>query len=254
MPISRKSGLALVGALCLLALVLCAPPAARAQEPISFERAEQLLARSRASYAKVKDYTAVFYRLVADKGQLLPHSTMLIKYMKPGLVYLKSLAGESKDREILFNPLKDKTRLWVHNGSFPKVTVCLDPKGGLATDCVGRTIHDTGFGFIMDMMDSTLQRARQNPDDKVKLLDLGTREVYGRPADCIAVEMPQSATNDYYGRRARVCFDQKTGLPYKVTIWDQEDRLREDYGYADVKLNVGLGPKDFDPENPAYHF
>lgn len=240
--------LALALALCLLATV------ARAQEPISLQRAGQILARSRASYAKVKDFTAVFYRLVADDGKPLPNLTMLLKFMKPGRVYLKSLAGDSKDREILYNPDVDKERLWVHNGSFPKVTICLDPKGALATDCVGRTINDTGFGFILDIMDQTIKRAREHPADKVVFLDMGQWEVFGRPARCIAAEMPQDPARGYYGHRARVCFDQETFLPYKVTIWDHKDRLREDYGYADVKLNVGLTDKDFDPENPAYHF
>ena len=30
--------------------------------------------------------------------------------------------------------------------------------------------------------------------------------------------------------------------------------LEEEYTYLDVKLNVGLGEIDFDPDNPGYDF
>lgn len=240
--------------LVLLAALAAPVGPALAEGLLTPQQATEMIRKSRASYDKVKDYTAVFYRLAADDGELEPPATFEMKFRKPGQIYLKSIHGEAKGREILFNPLEDKETLWVHNGSFPRITVCLDPKGSLATDCVGHTVHDSGFGFVLKMMEDTIALALKNPQDEVRFADLGLWEIFGRPSQCLTAEMPDDPSRGYYGRRAKICFDQETWLPCKVTIWDHQDRLREDYGYADVHLNVGLTDQDFDPENPEYHF
>ena len=42
-----------------------------------------------------------------------------------------------------------------------------------------------------------------------------------------------------------------------MATWDQEDgalRLVEEYGFEQIKTNVGLQDSDFDPENSSYTF
>jgi hypothetical protein len=58
----------------------------------------------------------------------------------------------------------------------------------------------------------------------------------------------------YYGAKAEFFLDQETFLPLRVTIWDWAGQVYESFEYRDLKLNPGLGPKDFDPDNPAYKY
>ncbi len=58
----------------------------------------------------------------------------------------------------------------------------------------------------------------------------------------------------YYGGRAEFYISKKTWLPRKVSTWDWNGKLYESYEYPKLVLNPGLGPKDFDPDNPAYDF
>jgi outer membrane lipoprotein-sorting protein len=49
-------------------------------------------------------------------------------------------------------------------------------------------------------------------------------------------------------------FDLESKLPLRIEIYDAGDRLMEQYGYEDLRLNVGLSDRDFDPANPDYRF
>lgn len=58
----------------------------------------------------------------------------------------------------------------------------------------------------------------------------------------------------YYCHRIEVFLDQEWRLPVKMLIYDWSGNLYEKYVYSDLKLNVGLTDKDFDPENAEYNF
>ncbi|MCG8471295.1 MAG: DUF1571 domain-containing protein [Desulfobacterales bacterium] len=59
---------------------------------------------------------------------------------------------------------------------------------------------------------------------------------------------------DYYCRRSVSYFDVETGLLIKIENFNWQDELYETYYYRDLKVNVGLGPADFDPNNDEYRF
>ena len=42
-----------------------------------------------------------------------------------------------------------------------------------------------------------------------------------------------------------VCFDEKTFLPLKLSMYDKDDTLLEEYEFDDLRLNVGLTDDDF---------
>jgi len=59
---------------------------------------------------------------------------------------------------------------------------------------------------------------------------------------------------NHYCRRAITWTDAKTKLLTKLEIYDWSNKLYEYYEFKDMKLNVGLTDKDFDPDNPNYKF
>jgi len=89
------------------------------------------------------------------------------------------------------------------------------------------------------------------------VVDDGVQDVLGQPSRCLDIGLPKDKDPDYYAYRVHLCFGEETHLPSRVQVWDFEDgamRLVEDYGYANVRLNVGLDNQDFDPDNPDYAF
>ena len=53
--------------------------------------------------------------------------------------------------------------------------------------------------------------------------------------------LPASASPGNYGAGAMI-------------VWDRGGRIYERYTYKDLKLDVGLTARDFDPDNPKYNF
>ena len=43
-------------------------------------------------------------------------------------------------------------------------------------------------------------------------------------------------------------------MPIKTQIFDWNDQLIEGYSFEYLNLDPGLADKDFDPNNPEYHF
>ncbi len=58
----------------------------------------------------------------------------------------------------------------------------------------------------------------------------------------------------YYASRAAVWIDDELKLPVKGQFWDFDGKLYEEYRHRDLRVNVGLKDRDFDPDNPAYGF
>ena len=58
----------------------------------------------------------------------------------------------------------------------------------------------------------------------------------------------------YYAARIDLWIDDELSLPLIAEIYDQSGAMFERFEHRDLRVNVGLGPKDFSPENPEYRF
>jgi outer membrane lipoprotein-sorting protein len=58
----------------------------------------------------------------------------------------------------------------------------------------------------------------------------------------------------YYAARIDLWIDDELLLPLKAEIYDGNGTLFERFEHHDLRVNVGLGPKDFSPDNPEYKF
>ena len=58
----------------------------------------------------------------------------------------------------------------------------------------------------------------------------------------------------YYCQRIEVFLDEEWRIPTKISVYDWQGNLYEQYQHKQLKLNVGLTDRDFDPENPDYDF
>ena len=214
---------------------------------------QQVFAMDRA-YRSVHDYTATFYKQERVNGELLPVETIEMKFRKPFGVYMHWLSGDFAGREVLYVKGWNDDKIHAHQGSFPDITVNLRPDSSLAMRGNRHPITKAGFGEIIRLMVKDARLAEARPQDDVKYEDLGEWEVHGARSRCIEARAPGGKFSPYYAPRAKICFSVKTKLPTRVSSWDEEDNLVEDYAFSDVRLNPGLTDADFDPENADYNF
>lgn len=232
-----------------------APTSAPAAAPadLGAQLRQQVYAMDRA-YRSVQDYTAIFYKQERVNGELLPVETIEMKFRKPFGVYMHWVSGDFAGREVLYVKGWNDDKIHAHQGSFPDITVNLKPDSSLAMRGNRHPITKAGFGETIRLLVKDARLAEARPQDDVKYEDLGEWEVHGARSRCLEARAPGGKFSPYYAPRAKICFNAKTRMPTRVTIWDDEDNIVEDYSYADVRLNPGLTDADFDPENPNYNF
>ncbi|RJO73039.1 MAG: DUF1571 domain-containing protein [Myxococcales bacterium] len=232
-----------------------AQPAPPADDPMA--KAQRLVGEMQAAVGRVSDFTANFYKKEYKKGQL-PQEIAFMKWRnKPRTVYMKWIGVEKKNQEIIWGEGKNDGKIHAHKGSFPDLTVNLGTNDWMAMKDNRHPITDSGFPHTVGLIAKDMKLAQQHPDWKVSVKDLGTMKVYGAASACYEAETDKAAHPEFYGYKALICMHNALKLPTKVQIWDKEDgkvRLVEDYGYENIKVNVGLSEKDFDPENKEYNF
>jgi len=286
----------------LLALVGLAAPAqaedapAAAMDP-SIPTVEQLLSKAEASVKTIKDYTGNMDKrewFIGDGLGKLEKTSF--KFARPFKVYIKFL-NVYNGREAIFIRGWNDNEVKVHKGTFPDITVNLDPQGGTAMEGNHHPVTDFGLESTITISARNLRKALKRSEGDFKVSDGGV--VNGRPVWKIEAKFPKggqfvTAKDDetlwqigkrtgqdmylimytnkdyddpddpdegdkvfiprYYGGRSELLVDKENFLPVKATTWDWAGRLYEMYSYYNMKFNVGLTGKDFDPDNKAYDF
>lgn len=227
-------------------------PAAPAVLAASAADPRTALMAMKAAYAKVRDYTVTMTRRERVKGKLLPQETMQIKFKKPYAIYTKWTGAAHRGQEALYVRGQHDGKLVAHPGSFPDVTVKLDPNGGLAMKGNRHPITEGSLGDLIGLIVRDLERADARPQDGATLRDLGESVRDGEKIHCYDATFP--VPTGYYAPHVQVCVFTATSLPSRVQVWDAREQLLEDYEYRDLRTNVGLRDADFDPANPKYNF
>jgi len=237
----------------LLLLWLC-PVLGRAEDPAPLlDEAMARLRAAQAAYAEVRDYTTVLHREERVRGEMKEPEVIRLKFRKPFQVYLKWIGPLHEGREVLYADGWNQNRLMAHEGgALGFITLSLDPNGSLALKSTRHPITDTGIGRLLEVVSESMDRALAAGELEISYAR--PNSVYGRPTRQIEGRLPPDPQKGYYAPRVVMDFDLELQLPIRVAIYDAEDRLLERYGYEDLRLNVGLSDRDFDPSNPDYHF
>jgi len=213
----------------------------------------ELVGRMEQAFAATRDLTCTFHRR-EYKGEQLPPDTVALKVRTaPHSVYMKWPSGQ----EALWRQGWNGGKLRAHPGSFPDFTVNLGITSAVAMRGSRHPITMAGISSIVPLLGRDYRTLSATPGCVNAYRDLGTETVFGETSRCFEVEMDKRRCPELYAVKARFCVHPKLHLPIKLHVWDYEDgslRLVEDYGFEDLKTNVGLTDSDFDPDNPAYDF
>lgn len=232
-------------------------------QPNAKDEITGLIKKAWSKWQTVKNYTCTFYKQNRKNNKLYPLETMFQKFRKkPFSVYLKWVKDPHEGQETLYVQGKNKNRIKAHKGGILGViNVNLDPKGSTAMKGNRHPITEAGMGNTLKIIRQDFALAKKNNEGEIT--DEGMKTYFGMKLHCFLAKMPakkvkkglnKTNKNQYYAAISEVCIDQKIGLPTFVQIWTAQKKLLEKYVYKNMRLNVGLTDKDFDPDNDAYRF
>ncbi len=223
-------------------------------------RAKQALAECKARYAAVRDYTCTFRKRERIDGRLMPAHVMDMKARAaPPGIYVK-FRTPNKGREAIYVAGRNGGKVVAHDvgiGKFLAGTMNLDPRGSMAMEDCRHPITEAGIGALIETVaghwnvELTPEESRVDfrPDSRVG----------GQNCTMIETVHPSRQPNFLF-HKVRVYIAQEHGLPIRYEAFDWPARpgvapeLVEEYSYLDLRLNVGLGDRDFDPDNRSYSF
>ena len=211
----------------------------------------QIISDAIRSYDQVIDYTSLFYKKELVKDQYIEQKNIILKHRKPCSFYLKWTEGDGKGTEVIYVGGRNNNKLTAHAGGFLKwITVNVDPYSSIAMKNNRHTVLEAHIGNFIEICDKNYKLAKH--------LCVGTFEpcgekmIGGRTTICIKAIFPDDRR--FYGGANYIYVDKEYKFPIAVEIYGWNNELLEKYENTDIKLNVGLTDKDFDPKNKEYEY
>lgn len=215
-----------------------------------------------------QDYTAHVISQVRIEDKLFDEKQVLVKIRHehenngkqiPFCVYTLFLQPKANvGQEAIWVDGWHDNKLVAHGtGLLNVMKVYLDPEGSMAMDGNRYPIWDIGIRNLMVKMKEILDHDRQFGKGQVTI----KRGVEINGIKCTVLEAKHDAFKE--GREfhiARMYMDDERNIPigYEGFLWPTEEGgepiLLEKYFYTDLKFNVGLTFKDFDPDNEEYNY
>ncbi len=234
-------------AIVAVLLFLAAGPAARAQDC----DLDRLLDRSVEAWDKVRDLVCSFSKRERIRDGIQEKRHILFKFRKPSSFYMKMTEGDDKDSELIYVDGKYDNKLEVHLGGFwGFLRVAVDPRGARALKNHRHPVMDADPGHILDLIVRDYRKAKSDPGSRIACE--GEIPLDGRKAVHATAVFPPG--KGFYGHTVDVYIDRELLLPVKLSVRGWDNEFLEEYRYEDVRLNAGLGDRDFDTGNPEYGF
>lgn len=239
------------------------PPASpvvdmEAADPVA--AAVEAVARCKARYASVNDYTCTFVKKEKFGEKLhAPHVTTFKARSNPFSVYMK-FKTPHKGREVIFVAGRNKGNVVAHDAGLFKVlagTMSLDPKGDLAMDGCRHPVTEAGIGALIDTVSKHWARELTTAETRVTF----QTDLHIGAANVTMIESTHTERRpDFLFHTVKLYVDHATGLPVRFEGYNWPKTpggapdLAEEYTYTDLKVNVGLTDADFDAANRLYSF
>jgi uncharacterized protein DUF1571 len=223
------------------------------QASLASADARSLLLGLESAYAPVRSYTARFVKQERLADTLRPREEAVLKFQRPGRIYLRWTDGPPKGREILYVAGRDDDKLLVREPGFfsSLFTLLLAPDSPRVLQESRHPVTEVGIGLLVERITADVRKGL--PGGHLVLSDRG--EPDGRPGvKRVEIALAPQATGRYYAPRVLVDVDDVSRLPVGLIAFDGEDQMVERYEYHDVRVNAVLGDLDFDPTNPEYGF
>jgi hypothetical protein len=222
--------------------------------------AKKAIADCQARYAKVRDYTCTFQKRERVDGRLThPHVMDMKARAHPSSVYFK-FRTPNKGREAIYVAGKNGGKLLAHDVGIGRLlagTLNLDPHGPMAMEDCRHPITEAGIGALIETVAGHWAAELTRDESQVAFHP----QARVGPRACTMIETVHPAQQPHFlFHKVRLYIDHEHGLPIRFEAFDwprhpgAPPELVEEYTYLDLRINVGLGEHDFDPNNRSYSF
>ena len=178
---------------------------------------------------------------------------------KPSSLYFKFLRPNA-GREAIFVHGENNNKIIAHDVGLGRViagTMHLDPKGGMAMEENRHPVTEAGLGSMIDTVKERWD-VELHPGESVVLFHPQAK-VGDRP--CLMVESIHPGRGpEFLFHKVKLYVDRELGLPIRFEAYDwpkhpgAEPELMEEYTFMNLRVNVGLKDRDFDPKNAQYSY
>src|SRR5206468_2663669 len=172
-----------------------------------------------AAYARVQSYTARFVRQEVVDGTLRPREEALLKFQRPGRIYLRWAAGRPAGREILFVPGQNGDRMLVREPGLlaSLATIVMAPDSPRVLEESRHPVTDIGIGPLIGLILDNAGRAAAAGDLVVR--DLGASAGPEGPGRGVEMVLSTRANKGYYCRRLALVIGESSGLPVRAVVF-----------------------------------
>jgi len=197
-------------------------------------------------------FTQTFSKMERLGGKLSAKEVIFLKYRcKPLSIYLKWIGDVHKGREVIYVKGKNDGKAVLHEYVGPlNVLMKADPNGAEARKRSRRPLTQAGIRNSADALYKLSEAAAKKHD--MRLYYMGEEQVNGSPAHLLVRLLPKRP--EYVVYLTLIYIDKKTLMPVKVVGYDWDYTLSWLYESRDIKPNVTLTDKDFDPKNSEYDY
>ncbi len=214
----------------------------------------------------IRDYTAIMVKRERINGVIKDAEFMQVKIRNrredegiPFSIYMKFLKPTSvKGREVIWIENHNDNKLIAHEaGLMGSITANLDPNGFLAMRGNRYPIYEAGIENLVAKLLEKGERDRKLGGAEVKFFE--DTKINGRKCTLIQVKHDeQKPPLEFHICRVFIDDELRVPIRYAGYGWPKTEgakpTLEEEYTYLNIKLNVGLTDKDFDPKNPEYNY
>jgi outer membrane lipoprotein-sorting protein len=208
-----------------VAFVSAAEPANGKSPAVAVPSYDDLLQRAEATLANTKDYRGKIIRKERMKGKIVTQYNTF-KFARPFMVYL-GFIDPFEGREVIYRQGWNDNELRVHRGSFPDLTVNLDPRGSMAMKRSHHSITDFGLENTVRLMEKNLRLAQKRAEGEINVSDGG--ELFGQAVWKIEAKFPKGG-NFVKAREDETLWDiaRRSGQDMYLILTSNHDKNYDD--------------------------
>lgn len=231
-----------------------APPPSASPEMLQ-DYASKIISDAQNSFARVRDYSGLFYRQERVKGELMPEQSMQIRVrQQPFSVHMKWLGPQKLvGQEAYYVASKNNNQVKVKAaGALMSALgfMSFDPNDPKIMATNRHPITEAGIGNLIERLAQGNETERRLPSDHCELA-FADYKFLGRPVT--RMESTHRKNNgQFYCYRTVVYLDKETRLPVRFEAYDWPRQggspagdILECYSFVDVKFNIGLTDSAF---------
>jgi outer membrane lipoprotein-sorting protein len=150
----------------------------------------------KASWKKTKDYSAVLHVRQRVDGKLYAEQQTQFKFRGPSEMYAKRLNEPNKNAEALYRGSKwNEGKIKANKGSFPNLTLSLDPYGSMAMSGQNHPMPEAHLGYFIGLIVSDFEKAQK--EGVTSLKSLGASSVDGRSCQKVSFSTNPKSGSSY---------------------------------------------------------